>query len=186
MSKNDENVTKSYKTPRKITPERLKNIALYYLQRFDSSVDNLRQVLKRRIIDYARQTPEFDKTMAFDWVEKILSEFENLGYLNDQRYTEVKINSYLNLGKPARYIKIKLQQKGIESEIIDSTLENQEYDAEAMAHKLAKRKKIGPYRIDDDERKNNRQKDLATLVRAGFDYEVAQKVIGGEIFDDYI
>ncbi len=41
---NDEKKPVSPRKKRKITPERLKNIALYYLERFDSSADNLRQV----------------------------------------------------------------------------------------------------------------------------------------------
>ena len=40
---------------KKITPQRLKNIGLYYLQRFESSVENLRQVLHRRVDVYAKE-----------------------------------------------------------------------------------------------------------------------------------
>lgn len=52
---NDEKKPVSPRKKRKITPERLKNIALYYLERFDSSADNLRRVLNRRVFDHARE-----------------------------------------------------------------------------------------------------------------------------------
>ena len=48
-------IQKKVKVLRKITPQRLKNIALYYLKRFESSVANLRSVLQRRVNDYAYQ-----------------------------------------------------------------------------------------------------------------------------------
>ena len=40
------------KLPKKITPVRLKNIALYYLKRFETTQAGLRAVLKRRVDAY--------------------------------------------------------------------------------------------------------------------------------------
>lgn len=163
--------------PRKITKQRLKNIGLYYLQRFESSVDNLRQVLKRRVNDYAFHYPEYDKREALGWIEEILEEFENYRYLDDNRYTELKVRDYLNSGKPERYIKNKLRGKGISETAIELALQEQDYDPTAMAFKLAKKKKIGPFRLDGESRRENRQKDLGVLVRAGFDYDIACEVL---------
>ncbi len=53
----------------------------------------------------------------------------------------------------------------------------QEYNPEELALKLAKKKKIGPFLRDETARKEYRQKDLAVLVRAGFDYAVAHKSV---------
>ena len=92
---NDEKRPETPPKKRKMTPVRLKNIALYYLQRFDSSADNLRQVLTRRVRDSARQTPDFDMHRAAEWIEEIITEFERVGYLNDRRYAEFKIAGYL-------------------------------------------------------------------------------------------
>lgn len=171
---------------RKMTPLRLKNIALYYLERFDSSADNLRQVLTRRVRDYAYKTQDFDITVTQEWIENIISEFERLGYLNDKRYAEYKIGSYLAGGKPERYIRIKMQQKGIDAAITDNVMAVSDYDAEKVALNWARKKKIGPFRADEETRNLHRQKDLAAMVRAGFDYETAKLVIGGEFFDESI
>ena len=167
---------KQRRKQRKITPARLRNIALYYLQRFETSAANLRSVLKRRIEAYARENPEWNKQEAEQWIEDILSEFEHYHYVDDNRYAEIKINSYLNAGKPERYIKIKLQQKGVSESKIDAILQNKEYNPKDMALKLAKRKKIGPYR-DQEQRKEFRQKDMGTLIRAGFDYDIVCEVL---------
>ena len=180
---NEENgvmsVPRKRKPQKKITPQRLKNIGLYYLKRFESSVENLRSVLRRRIDAYARENPEWNKQEAYGWVEEVLSEFERLHYLDDSRYAEIKVRSYLNSGKPARYIETKLKAKGINAAEIAKILAEQEYNPLEMAIKLAKRKKIGPYRAAES-RREFRQKDMATLVRAGFDYDVVCEVLNRE------
>ena len=185
MSEFDDKPIKQ-KKPKKISKQRLKNIALYYLKRFDSSVENLRQVLKRRVNDYVFHNPDFNKNEAHSWIEEILADFERLKYLDDFRYAEIKIQSYLNAGKPERYIKIKMQQKGINTSLVEQILENQTYSPFEMALKFAKKKKIGPFRNDENERRANRQKDLATIVRAGFDYDVASDVLEQHFTDDDI
>ena len=105
--------------------------------------------------------------------------------MNDKRYAEFKIDNYLLSGKPERYIRQKMQQKGINGKIIDDILSNREFDEEAMALRFAAKKRIGPYRTDESARRENRQKDLAAIVRAGFSYDTAQKIIGAENIDDF-
>lgn len=178
----EKNAVRKRKPQKKITPQRLKNIALYYLKRYESSVENLRQVLQKRINTYVRENPNFDKQQAYEWTEQILNDFKHLNYLNDYRYAEIKIRGYLNAGKPARYIKPKLMQKGVPEDIINKILQMQEYDAVAMALKLAKKKKIGPYR-ESENRREFRQKDMATLIRAGFDYDVVSDVLNADTIE---
>lgn len=173
------------KPAKKITPQRLKNIGLYYLKRFESSVENLRAVLKKRVNAYARENPDFNKQEAFDWIEDILAEFERLHYLDDDRFTEIKVRSYLAAGKPARYIKNKLREKGIDESRIDAVFQEQEYNPLEMALTLAKRKKIGPFRADEKQRRLCRQKDMGTLIRAGFDYDVVCEVLGCQPEEEY-
>ena len=165
------------KVLKKITKQRLKNIGLYYLQRFESSVDNLRQVLKKRVNDYARQNSDFDKHQAYAWIEELLADFESWKYLDDNRYAEMKITDYLNAGKPERYIKNKLKQKGIAEDTVTDILQNKEYNLKEMALKLARKKRIGPFRESEESRRTNRQKDMGTLIRAGFDYDVVCEVL---------
>ena len=167
---------KKCKRQKKITPQRLKNIGLYYLKRFESSVDNLRNVLQRRVNLYVRENPEFNKIAAFEWIEDILEDFQKLGYLDDKRYTDIKTRNYLAAGKPARYIAQKLRAKGVDEQKIIEALENQEYEPLQMALNLAKRKKIGPYR-SPETRSEFRQKDMGTLIRAGFDYDVVCQIL---------
>lgn len=173
----EEDKPKRVKVLKKITKQRLKNIALYYLKRYETSVENLRQVLRKRVNDYAYQNKEFDKSEAYGWIEEIVSDFERYGYVSDERFTEIRVRDYISAGKSIRYIRGKLREKGISEELAGSVLENQEYDEYETALKLARKKHIGPFRADEEARFENRQKDMGTLIRAGFSYDVVMKIL---------
>lgn len=175
MEENNFDIKKTKKL-KKISKQRLKNIALHYLKRFDSSVANLRFVLLRRINDYAYYNPDFDKRLANEWIEEIISDFEKFGYLDDKRYCEIKIRNYVAAGKSYRYIQGKLKQKGVDLSLLDEYFSDTDYNPFDAALALAKKKKIGPFRIEE-KRQEMRNKDLSALVRAGFDYDVACKVL---------
>lgn len=167
---------------RKITKQRLQNIALYYLQRFETSVENLRTVLWRRVRDYAFYVPEFNVAEAEEWIEDILADFQKRHYVDDKRFAELKIRDYLALGKSENYIRLKMAQKGVTDELVNQILSEQEFDPFQNALKLAKKKRIGPFR-PAEERADFWQKDVAVLARAGFDYDVAKKVMEFSVED---
>ena len=163
---------KKRKPSKKITKTRLYNIGLYYLQRFESSVQNLRNVLRRRVDRYAFENKEFDKLEAYGWIEELLEDFAQKNYVSDERYGAIKIRDYINSNKPVRYIKNKLKTKGIDEKTIDALIENENIDEAQMAFNFAKKKKIGPFRKDEEEAAQNFQKDMASMLRAGFSYDV--------------
>ena len=165
---------------KKITKQRLTNIALYYLQRFESSVANLKALLLKKINAYALQNPDFDKSQAFLWVDEILESFQVHNYLNDARFAEMRIRDYLAAGKSEKYIKTKLFEKGISPTLVAQLLSDFEFSSYDNALRLAKKKRIGPYR-EEANRKAFWQKDMGVLVRAGFDYDVALKVMETQI-----
>ncbi len=165
------------RAPKIPTKARLKNIALYYLKRFETSKDNLRTVLKRRVDKYAIFEKEFDKTIAYSFIDEIIEEFSEKNFVNDERFSEFKITSYLRSGKPKRYIEQKLKQKGISEQTTAQIFEEIEYNELDVALSFAKKKKIGPYRESEEKRLKYKQKDLATLIRAGFDFDVAKDVL---------
>ena len=172
---------KKDKPMRKMTKMRIKNIGLYYLKRFESSVANLRSVLRRRVNDYAFHTPGFAKQEGYDWIEEVLSDFQRVGYLNDARYSELKIKDYMAAGKSPRYIHGKLREKGIDENLIEKLIAEQDFDPFESALKLARKRRIGPFSASEEIRKERYSKDLAILVRAGFDYDVAVKVLESQV-----
>ena len=148
---------------KKITPQRLKNIALYYLERFDASSEKLRSVLMRRVQKAVFSGDEVSPDVR-QWIDEIVDEMKRLNYVNDQRYCENKIRQYLNAGKSNRYIISKLTEAGINPEVVRSFLPNDELE---QAQIFARKKHLG----------KDFQKDLAKLARAGFSYDIAQKVL---------
>ena len=168
------------KIPKKITPQRLKNIALFYLKRFETSETGLKNVLKRRVDDYAYFDKDFDKFTAYQWIDDLVADLVRLKYVDDERFAEIKIRGYLAAGKSPRYILIKLREKGIDDILANKLLGEQEFDEFESALKLAKKKKIGPFLSDLSVKRERRNKDLAILIRAGFNYDIALKVLDWE------
>lgn len=168
------------KIPKKITPQRLKNIALFYLKRFETSETGLKNVLKRRVDDYAYFDKDFDKFTAYQWIDDLVADFVRLKYVDNERFAEIKIRGYLAAGKSPRYILIKLREKGIDDILANKLLGEQEFDEFESALKLAKKKKIGPFLSDLSVKRERRNKDLAILIRAGFNYDIALKVLDWE------
>ncbi len=170
--------SKTKKSKPKIpTKARLQNIALYYLERFETSEDNLRNVLRRRIDKYAFFDKEYDPEPAYLWADEVVNECANRNFVNDERFTNIKIEVYFRAGKSKRYIEQKLKQKGINDKIISEAFDNFEYSEIEVALNFARKKKIGKYRETKEAQQENRQKDLATLVRAGFDFDIAKDIV---------
>ncbi|MBM3550110.1 MAG: RecX family transcriptional regulator [Alphaproteobacteria bacterium] len=168
------------KPPRKVTQASLERSALAYLERFAASTESLRRVLLRKIERSAR-FHEIDRTAAAGWVKALIERYCRSGLLNDRTYAEARTASLRRQGRSARAIANRLAQKGIGRDTIDDALEptrteRGELDAAAT---LARRRRIGPFRPEAD-RREHRERDLATLGRAGFSFETARKVILAE------
>ena len=147
-----------------ITEQRLRNIALFYLERFDASTTKLRQVLKRRVQHQKMQGIIIDN-QASKWIENVIHEMIRLGYINDERYTENAVRRLSQQGKSTSFIRQKLLSEGLSSEIIEPFL-HPESDLE-QARIFIKKKRLG----------QNWEKDLAKLARAGFSYEIAKQAL---------
>ena len=125
------------------------------------------------------------------WVDDVILKLQNSGYLDDQQYAETRIHSLYSRGVSLRAIRMKLSEKGVPVNIVTEALrvlsevsENPELQA---AITTARRRKLGPYRIRGD-RQENRERDLASLARGGFSYDIAAKVVDtdtAEELEDY-
>lgn len=174
---------KPRKLPRKISRQYLENAALYYLQRYATTVENLKRVLRRKIdrscAAHGQQPGDF-----YPLVEDMIARYAAVGLLDDRAYAEAKTASLRRSGLSRRAIAAKLQIKGLSPAQIDEALssvddeagsENPELDA---ARALARKKKIGPFRTKKaDDPQKALQKDFATLARAGFSYDTARQVL---------
>ncbi len=172
--------------PRKASPKSLENAALYYLKRFSSSEENLRRVMMRRVERSARAHGT-DREEAAAWVDELVARLAGAGLVDDRRYAEGRVHALHARGASIRVIIAKLREKGVPAEIIDeaiAALRDEQPDAELEAAiRFAKRRRIGPFRIKPPVERQ-REKDLAALARAGFDYGTAMKVADAETEDE--
>lgn len=170
------------KVPRRVTPEYLQRAALAYLERYASSAENLRRVLRRKVEKRCRLRGE-DPAEFHDMIDEVVAKSLRVGLIDDTRYTEARVATLRRRGGSARAIQAKLSAKGIDRATIASALEERDdADEENAARALARRRKLGPYR--PGERAPYRDKDLGSLARAGFGFDLARRIVDGEIEDD--
>ncbi len=175
--------------PRRIDAAYLERAALHYLERFSASADSLRRVLMRKIDRAARESGD-DPTIGAALVEPLIARFLELGFLDDQRYAELKAQGLFRRGTSRRVIRATLQQKGVDTDHVEAALAavhdeagGGDIDMQA-AVKLARRRRLGPFRIDDAVRQQKCAKDMAALARAGFALDIVRRVILAKSVDD--
>lgn len=180
------------KAPRKITPQHLENVALYYLQRYASSSGNLRRVLMNRV-RRSCQFHDMDPEAPSQQVEALIVRYQKSGLLNDTVYAQGRVSSLRRQGLSQRNIAEKLRAKGLEAADIRAALaqhnaengQDSTTDADlAAAVIFCRRKKIGPFRKSASLPDVQARKDLAALARAGFSFDIAKKALAIKETDD--
>ena len=152
--------------------DKLLKYAIYYLSKYASSKKNLEYILKKKI----RRLTDFKKSRfeLYQEIKPILIKLENLKLVNDVIYTESKINSLISQVKSKNYIKRYLISKGVDYKLVDEQISlfyknNQNLEKE-NALKFAKKKNLL-------NNKENYEKKLSKMARAGFSYEIAKEIL---------
>ena len=143
---------------------------------------------ERRVIE--GPFPEPNELIAGFWIWELKSRdeaiqwLEGRGFLSDKAYAESKARSLVARGTSRAHILANLASKGVGGDDARAALEQvaleyEEPELEA-AQRYARRRRIGPYRLDAEARAAARNKDLATMARAGFASRIARQVIDAE------
>jgi regulatory protein len=189
---------KARKKPRKVSRSSLMNSALYYLGRFSASRAGVKAVLQRRAL---RSLAEHggDRDEADGWIEAVLDDLQRQGWLNDRAFAEARARSLWAQGTARRAIAMKLAAKGVGEDDLRHALEqlqdeaalisrNDDEDAPnpdlAAAVAYARRRRLGPWRLDPEQRTARRDKDLAALARRGFPLFIACQVLDADSIED--
>ena len=161
--------------PGKVTAACVERAAFACLEQVASSAENLRRVLVRKVERRCRLRDEEPEPFLL-LVDEAVRRMVESGLVDDRRYAEARAASLRPRGGSARLIRAKLAAKGVERDAAAAALASDTDESECAAAKaLARRRHIGPHRSRD--RAIHRDKDVAALVRAGFNYGLARSVI---------
>ena len=168
---------------RPITAKYLQNAAAFYLERYPSSAEGLRRVLNRRVAKAKMlDAPIMDNVQQA--IEAVVAKFVAAGVIDDKAFAQTKARSLHRRGTSSRLTRQKLKMAGVDGDTLDEAMDGLDIELDVTpsqreqraAAALARRRRLGPYRAAED-RKDHRLRDLATMARAGFAYDVAKKVI---------
>jgi regulatory protein len=161
--------------PKAVTPAYLERAALHYLERYASSADNLRRVLLRKA--RRRRGPDAEPDPGLESaIAAVVERVVRSGLVNDASFAGAKVSSLTRRGTSTRAMRPRLKAKGVAEDLVAIALADAPDDL-ALALRHAERKRLGPYRIQPDP--GRRERDVAALCRAGFPYRVAARVVDG-------
>ena len=152
--------------------KKLLKYAVDYLSKYDSSKNNLVNVLKRKI--FRLNVTNFEKKKLIDIIESIILKLEKNKFIDDDRYSSTKILSLSNSGKSKNFIYNYLIKKGVNKTQIQNNLNLMQQDNDNWelnsAKIFAKKKKLF-------EKNESYEKKLAKMARAGFSYDICKKIL---------
>lgn len=173
---------------RKLTETSLRRAAEHHVERHPVTEKRLVEVLRRKVLAHERKTGEPRPDGVEEWIAKIATELVRTGLVDDRRLAESRTRTLRARGKSTRAVRESLRLKGVPRELAEAVLvgpteEGERPSTEAVdeesAWRLAKRKRLGPYR-SAEARAEHRAKDLAALGRAGFSFAIARRIVDGE------
>tara|TARA_B100000242_G_scaffold105512_1_gene72978 strand:- start:223 stop:693 length:471 start_codon:yes stop_codon:yes gene_type:complete len=156
-----------------VDEKKLLKYAIDYLSKYDSSKRNLINVLKRKI--FRLKITNFEKSKLVNIIDSVIINLEKNKFIDDDRYSSIKILSLSKLGKSKNFISNYLIKKGIDKTQIQKNLnlmENNNNDWELDSAKIFVKKK----RLL--EKNEIYEKKLAKMARAGFSYDICKKILG--------
>ncbi len=153
--------------------KKLLKYAIDYLSKYDSSKRNIINVLKRKI--FRLKITNFEKSKLINIIDSVIINLEKNKFIDDDRYSSIKILSLSKSGKSKNFISNYLIKKGIDKTQIQKNLnlmENNNNDWELDSAKIFVKKK----RLL--EKNEIYEKKLAKMARAGFSYDICKKILG--------
>lgn len=177
--------------------DELRAAALSYLARYASTQAALARVLDKRIDTWARKAGsryeigEQDRATvaaavaaAKTLAREVVASMTQAGAVDDAAFAEMRANSLRRAGRSHRAVAAALAAKGVDAETARDVLENEAIGGQTAeltaAVRLARKRRIGPFRAGERPDPPGRMKELAILARAGFAQPVARRALDME------
>jgi len=150
--------------------DRLRELALKYVGRFATSRAKLRAYLNRKIRERG-----WGEASGPD-LEALADRFAELGYIDDAAYALGKARSLTGRGYGKRRVVDALRVAGIEDQHKAAACEHADERAVAAALRFAERRKLGPFALAPPIDRNQREKAIGAMVRAGHGFAIARAI----------
>ncbi|WP_321392346.1 regulatory protein RecX [Emcibacter sp.] len=175
-------MTSKIRKRKDITPEYLRNATYRYLERYASSEENLRRVLREKVKRRLRlEDGSGDLTTEHEgWIDEVVQYCRKHALINDELYAASKARSFVRSGNSRSKIIQKLLSKGISRSLVDkvlSELSTEMQDSELFAAVgYVRRRRFGAFAVKPCN-EDKREKEMASMARAGFSYELSRQVL---------
>jgi len=164
----------------------LHDAALAHLARYATTEVGLRRVLERRIERWARvassggddrDTVAEQAAAARNVVRDVVARLVAAAAVNDVTFAQSRSRSLVRSGRSHRAVVAHLAAKGVDTDTARSVLPENTESELAAALVLARRRRIGPFRVADVTEPAQRLRELSILARAGFPQDVARRAL---------
>lgn len=170
----------------------LHEAALAYLARGAATADSVKKTLERRISNWARRSVRAgrdaegvasDAAKARELVPEIVGRLREVGLVNDTSFAENRAKRMSSAGRSRRAITAHLAQKGVDAATVREAVPHDAGAELAAALAFARKRRIGPFASEEDApegrdaRREAERKALGTMARAGFDWNVCERVM---------
>mgnify|MGYP003627831162 FL=1 len=185
------------KPPRKMSEKRLRNIAVYYCQRYLVSGGKLTDHLNKRLY---REVADSEERAAFaEMIPKIVAELSGIGLVNDREAASARLRTALRSGYASgTAVTVAARGAVVDRELVEHELEIALTEAlpelegvdregpEAAMEQAAlalKRARRGPYRTRPQDEKS-RRRDAGWLQRRGFRMDAIRHALDIDPLDE--
>jgi regulatory protein len=156
--------------PKPLDDASLRALALFYVGRYATTQANLVRYLNRKLRErgWNGENPPAP--------DDIGQNFAELGYVDDRVVAESKTRGLKQKGLGAARIRQKLGEIGIGRDLAGEVAALQPDEAEALAMRLAQRRRIGPFSVRPPGEKDW-QRWMGVMLRAGHDPGLARDTL---------
>lgn len=156
----------------------LHDAALRHLARYATTQAGLMRVLARRIDRWARAT-QADAEAVVPLIALAQAEAATLaasGLVDDAAFAASRARSLTRAGRSRRAVVAHLAQRGVATEILEATAQQDPQAELAAALLVARKRRVGPFGPPDPDAPA-RHKALGMLARAGFSQDTARRAL---------
>ena len=191
MTEEKKSTEKRPRKPVEPTPKWLRDQALRYLNRFPATSHKMAQHLFNKAAPQLEHFDIVEEKLSAD-IEKVVADMIKAGFINDTEFAASKARLMARQGRSVAQIGLKLQEMAFSEADQSQALEALGEDRNALdrraAARFVKRRRFGPYK-PEETRGERRNKELASLARQGFSFDVATRVVDAksiEIIEEMI